>query len=188
MGFIAVDHVIYCLLQQYVDSVESTIQNAELYEGKQSNLVQFDTIVGTTDESTPMVGRNMWRLNLYGSERENGQGPRYAEQEQVLSDYFSSRELTNPGDSLNFRTIDAYYDMTGLDCKKVKYLCTEFSRNPSSSVEYELIPVPNERTLRDCMEVTDEMCKGKNLDMIGVGKEIMVDIIQNFTNQTCLGV
>ncbi|XP_033625444.1 uncharacterized protein LOC117288629 isoform X2 [Asterias rubens] len=144
----------------YVDSVESTIQNAELYEGKQSNLVQFDTIVGTTDESTPMVGRNMWRLNLYGSERENGQGPRYAEQEQVLSDYFSSRELTNPGDSLNFRTIDADYDMTGLDCKKVKYLCTEFSRNPSSSVEYELIPVPNERTLRDCMEVTDEMCKG----------------------------
>ena len=140
--------------------MDSTLQNAELYEGKPSNLVQFDTNVQTRDDSTPVVGRNMWRLNMYGSERSNGQGPRYGEQDQVLSDYFSSRELMTPGNPLNFQTIDADYDMTGLDCKKIKYLCTEFSRNPSSSVDYELVPVPNERVLRDCMEVPEEMCKG----------------------------
>ncbi|XP_038058584.1 uncharacterized protein LOC119729863 [Patiria miniata] len=144
----------------YVSGVDSTLRNAELYEGKPTNLVQFDTIVQTTDRSVPMMGRNMWRLNLYGSERQNGEGPRLNPQEQVLSDYFSSRALMTPGDTLDFQPLDAEYDMTGVNCKKLKYLCTEFSRNPSSSREFELTPVPNERVLRDCMEVPDEMCNG----------------------------
>ncbi|XP_022088423.1 uncharacterized protein LOC110978061 isoform X2 [Acanthaster planci] len=144
----------------YVSGVDSTLRNAELYEGKPNNLVQFDTVVQTTDQSVPMFGRNMWRLNLYGSERPNGQGERLNPQEQVLSDYFSSRELATPGDALNFQPINAEYDMTNVDCKRLKYLCTEFSRNPSSSRNFELTPVPNERVLRDCMEVPDEMCNG----------------------------
>ena len=144
-----------------VSGVESSLVSGDLYEGKPSNSIQFDTIVQTTDQSTPMVGRNLWRLNLFGSERSNGQGPRLNPQEQVLSDYFSSRELMTPGQTLDFQTVHADYDMTGVNCKKLKYLCTEFSRNPSSSREFELTPVPNERVLRDCMEVPEEMCNGE---------------------------
>ena len=162
--------------------MDSTLISADLYEGKANNLVQFDTIVQTTDESSPIVGRNMWRLNMYGSERPNGQGPRYAEQEQVLSDYFSSRELMTPGSTLNFQTIDTEYDMTDLNCKKVKYLCTEFSRNPSSSEEFVLTPVPNQSVLRDCMDVPEDMCNGKSI--YGIMK--VKGTIQNWYLETCL--
>lgn len=144
-----------------MSGVDSTLLGGDLYEGKSSNSLQFDTVVQTTDESTPVVGRNMWRLNMYGSQRSNGQGPRYNQQDQVLSEYFSSRELMTPGDPITFQTIDAEYDMTDVDCKKLKYLCTEFSRNPDTTVEFEMTPVPNEKVLRDCMEVPEEMCKGK---------------------------
>ena len=160
-----------------MSGVDSTLISADLYEGKEINLVQFDTIVQTTDESSPIVGRNMWRLNLYGSERENGQGPRYSEQEQVLSDYFSSRELMNPGDTLDFRTINTEYDMTDLNCKKVKFLCTEFSRNPSSSEMFELTPVPNESVLRDCMDVPEEWCNGKSNNYYRLYQIIIIIII-----------
>ncbi len=161
----------------FVSNVDSTLVSADLYEGKESNLIQFDTVVQTTDDSSPIVGRNMWRLNLYGSEQPKGQGPRYGEQEQVLSDYFSSRELMTPGDTLDFRTIDTEYDMTDLNCEKVKYLCTEFSRNPSSSEAFELTPVPNENVLRDCMDVPEEMCNGVIIDDMDWTMDVMTDKI-----------
>ena len=144
-----------------MSGVDSNLIGGDLYEGKSSNSLQFDTIVQTTDASTPVVGRNMWRLNMYGSQRSNGQGPRYNQQEQVLSEYFSSRELITPGETINFQTINAEYDMSGVDCKKLKYLCTEFSRNPATRVEFQLTPVPSEKVLRDCMAVPEEMCNGK---------------------------
>ncbi|XP_038058441.1 collagen alpha-2(V) chain-like isoform X2 [Patiria miniata] len=159
----------------YVSGVDSTLVGGDLYEGKTDNSLQVDTIVQTTDQSVPMVGRNMWRLNMYGSERPNGQGPRYNPQEQILSDYFSSQELMNPGETLNFQTINTDYDMTGVDCKKLKYLCTEFSRNPSSSRDFELTPVPNERVLRDCMEVPDKMCRGVIIDDMDWNMEVLSD-------------
>ncbi|XP_022088425.1 uncharacterized protein LOC110978062 isoform X2 [Acanthaster planci] len=159
----------------YVSGVDSTLVGGDLFEGKPANSIQFDTLVQTTDESIPMVGRNMWRLNLYGSERPNGQGPRYNPQEQVLSDYFSSRELMTPGEALTFQTINTEYDMTGVDCRRLRYLCTEFSRNPSSSRDFELTPVPNERVLRDCMEVPDDMCRGVVIDDMDWNMRVLSD-------------
>ncbi|XP_022088426.1 collagen alpha-1(II) chain-like [Acanthaster planci] len=174
--------IINCLPEKcrtvYVSGVQSTLGSADLYEGRPNNMVQFDTIVQTTDESSPLVGRNMWRLNMYGSERPDGSGPRLAPQEQVLSDYYSSQELTTPGSPLTFQPINTEYDMTDVDCKRLNYLCTEFSRNPESPVEFELSPVPDASVLRSCMEVPDEMCNGVIIDDMDWEMQVLTDKVQ----------
>ena len=145
-----------------MSGVDSTLQSGGLTEGKPSNNIRFDTIVQTTEKSEPVIGSNLWRLNLYSNEQSDGLGPRYNEQEQVLNNFDSSRPLTTPGNTLSFQPISAKYDMTDVDCMKIKFLCTEFGRNPSSSVSFEIKPVPNDPSvLRDCMEVPEDFCRGK---------------------------
>ncbi|XP_038058585.1 collagen alpha-2(I) chain-like [Patiria miniata] len=171
--------IVSCLPEEcrtvYVSGVESTLTSGDLYEGRPENDISFDTIVQTTDESSPLVGRNMWRLNMYGSERADGSGPRLAPQEQVLDDYYSSRELLTPGSTLNFQPINTQYDMTDVDCERLNYLCTEFSRNPETPVEFELSPVPDASVLRSCMEVPDDMCKGVIIDDMDWEMEVLTD-------------
>ena len=106
-------------------------------------------------------------------------GEKYNEQEQVLSNSYSSRALTTPGSSLNFQSISTTYDMTGLDCDQVKFLCTEFSRNPSSSVAFEVSPEPSDdmSALRDCMDVPEDLCRGEWIDEgEGEGRGYFIDI------------
>ncbi len=80
---------------------------------------------------------------------------------QVLSLYHSSIPLTDPGQLLRYDDVPILFDMTGLTCAQMKHICTELSKNPQSSIDFELTGVPDETVLKACFKVPKDSCIGK---------------------------
>ncbi|XP_072173534.1 uncharacterized protein [Diadema setosum] len=131
-----------------------------LYEGKAENPIQYNSVATTTPDSGTVRGVDLWTLSQWGSERANGNGPRHNEQQQVLSGYHAALPVMEAGDTLNFEPLSTNFDMTGLRCPQVKYICNELSKDPQSRPDFEFTAVPNESVLRSCFEVPDGACKG----------------------------
>ncbi|XP_072173532.1 uncharacterized protein [Diadema setosum] len=162
------DTIISCKEQECrgveVDSLTSSPTDVPtdlvLYEGKAENPIQYNSVATTTPDSGTVRGVDLWTLSQWGSERANGNGPRHNEQQQVLSGYHAALPVMEAGDTLNFEPLSTNFDMTGLRCPQVKYICNELSKDPQSRPDFEFTAVPNESVLRSCFEVPDGACKG----------------------------
>nr|XP_054751416.1 collagen alpha-1(I) chain-like [Lytechinus pictus] len=145
-----------------------------LREGNPENPLTYNSVATTTDESGLVRGVDLWTLSQWGSENENGDGPQNNYQEQVLSGYHAALPVMMSGDTLDFVPLVTNFDMTGLKCPQVKYICNEVNRDPNSQPEFQFAGVPDESVLRSCFEVPDDACKGVifddlDWDMIPVG-------------------
>ncbi|XP_072174385.1 uncharacterized protein [Diadema setosum] len=147
-----------------VNNLESSPTNIPsdlmLYEGKAENPIQYNSVATTTDESGTVRGVDLWTLSQWGSERADGSGPQNNFQEQVLSGYHAALPVLQSGDTLDFVPLATNFDMTGLKCPQVKYICNELSRDEQSQPEFKFTGVPDESVLRSCFEVPDGACKG----------------------------
>ncbi|XP_030855714.1 alpha-2 collagen isoform X1 [Strongylocentrotus purpuratus] len=137
-----------------------TLSDLILYEGKDTNPIQYNSVATTTPDSGTVRGVDLWTLSQWGSERANGNGPQQNYQEEVLSGYHAALPVMAAGDTLDFVPLATNFDMTGLRCPQVKYICNELSKDPRSRPDFEFTAVPDETVLRSCFEVPDGACKG----------------------------
>ena len=153
-------NILYCC--HFVTGVvltgqETTPDTVSLQEGEDSNSVVFTTIAQSAeDSSTVRQGLDLWIMALYGSSNPDGSGPQYNRQTNVLSPYHASLPLREPGGTITYPNVVAYYDMRDLRCRDVQYLCTELDKNPAR--EFQLEVRPNREVLIDCFRV--ENCQG----------------------------
>ena len=158
-----------------------TLSDLILYEGKDTNPIQYNSVATTTPDSGTVRGVDLWTLSQWGSERANGNGPQQNYQEEVLSGYHAALPVMAAGDTLDFVPLATNFDMTGLRCPQVKYICNELSKDPRSRPDFEFTAVPDETVLRSCFEVPDGACKGKHLICI-------FTIIPLKTHQHCISL
>ena len=137
-----------------------------LYEGKAENPISYNSVAETPDTTGTVRGVDLWTLSQWGSERANGNGPQQNYQEQVLSGYHAALPVMQAGDTLDFAPLATNFDMTGLKCPQVKYICNELSKNPTSRPDFEFSGVPDESVLRSCFEVPDDACKGNRVSVV----------------------
>lgn len=83
-------------------------------------------------------GDDLWQANFYGSDTPDGTGPRYNEQVQVFDDIQQDQNF-DPNMPLDFRSLRTNFDMSGLTCDQVRFICVEFSRNTESSVDFTIL-------------------------------------------------
>ena len=140
-------------------SLESAIAgDGPVIEQKQDNDLVMDITGITGDGSTEVGGENLWRVGMYGSSSPQGRGRKLGYQTQVLSQPQMDQTLETDSD-LPFGDTQVNFDMTGLLCKDVKYLCTELRKNRDATPDYTFEAIPNERALVSCTELGDR-CKG----------------------------
>lgn len=147
-----------------IDSLTSSptdvLTDLMLREGNADNPLTYNSVATTTDESGTVRGVDLWTLSQWGSENANGDGPQNNFQESVLSDYFAALPVMMSGETLDFVPLVTNFDMTGLKCPQVKYICNEVNRDQGSQPEFQFTGVPDESVLRSCFEVPDDACKG----------------------------
>ncbi|XP_063953209.1 uncharacterized protein LOC129257173 isoform X2 [Lytechinus pictus] len=166
------DSIISCKEQRCrgveINDLESTPTDVKtdlmLYEGKAENPITYNSVASTTDQTGTIRGVDLWTLSQWGSERANGNGPQANYQEQVLSGYHAALPVLAQGDTLDFVPLVSNFDMTGLKCPQVKYICNEVNKDPESIPDFQFSAVPDESVLRSCFEVPDDACKGVIFD------------------------
>ena len=120
-----------------------------LKENSPVNRVLYDVTALTTPDSGGVIGEDLWEMSLYGSSNVNGVGPRLGEKRQVFNNFQQDKEV-EPGENIKFQFVDTNFDMTGLSCREVPYLCTELRQGTRPDPEFQLIPVPDRSVLRKC--------------------------------------
>ncbi|XP_030828654.1 uncharacterized protein LOC575485 isoform X1 [Strongylocentrotus purpuratus] len=147
-----------------INNLESTptdvLTDLVLYEGKAENPITYNSVASTTDETGTIRGVDLWTLSQWGSDRANGNGPQANYQEQVLSGYHAALPVMEAADTLDFIPLVTNFDMTGLKCPQVKYICNEVNKDPESIPDFVFTPQPDESVLRSCFEVPDDACRG----------------------------
>ncbi len=143
-----------------VNDVSTTLfSTGGVTEASRFNRIMFDLNAATTSDSGSADGYGLWDLTVYGSGSIRGQGPRYNPQTYyTLSRRQQDMAARGKGDSINFGAVDINYDMSGLTCNDVRYICADLRKGNKPNPEYELVPVPDPSVMTSCMEVP---CEGK---------------------------
>ena len=128
-----------------------------LKENDAYNRIMFDMTAITTRDSGGIYGDNLWDLTLYGSQSENGMGLRFNEQKGAFSKYQTNKDAY-PGENIEFGMVDTNFNMQGLSCKDVRYLCAELTQGPKPNPPFEFTPVPNANVLKKCFR---QKCDGE---------------------------
>ena len=130
-----------------------------LKENDPINRVMFDLTALTTPDSGGVQGDGLWGLKLFGSNNENGVGRRFNEQGSAFSNYQSGKDAF-PGEDIDFGMVDTNFNMKGLSCNDVRYLCAELTQGPRPDPPFEFSPVPDPNVLKKCFR---QKCDGMNL-------------------------
>ncbi|KAJ8019980.1 hypothetical protein HOLleu_41785 [Holothuria leucospilota] len=185
------DSVISCKEQECIARVEfdeliPTIHIPEMIIENTNGQMFNVSLLGVTDKerSTLVTGENLWQINTFFTELENGTGERIDEKIQILNDGQESKELLR-GDDLPLDFLDFEVNLDGRTCDEIPYMCFELMRNPKANINFKF-----EETVMKCIDVSS-MCKGvvfKSLDFdvdipkdlkLGEKKPLNVDAVVN---------
>lgn len=120
---------------------------------KRENILQFDMMAAPASDTAALRGVNLWELALWGSDNPIGEGPRHNERTAYnLNTYQKSVAVTNQ-DVLRFGTVETTFDMTGLTCDEVQYICARLQKSSDAVPNFQLSGVPNNRVLTQCFNV-----------------------------------
>ena len=127
----------------------------KVISNKRDNILQFTMMAAPAVDSASVRGTNLWQLAIWGSDNPVGEGPHYGETTAYnLNSYQRSVSvIAGSGGVLQFGTVETMFDMSGLGCDEVRYVCAKLQRDPDSSPNFELVGVPNERVLTQCFPV-----------------------------------
>ena len=129
-----------------------------LKENTRSNRVIFDVTALTTPDSGGVDGDDLWEMSLFGSNNMEGMGPRFNEQSDVFNNYQQNKYVT-PGENIRFGMVDANFDMNGLACTQMPYLCAELRKGKRPFPDFQFTAVPDESVLKKCFR---SKCDGMN--------------------------
>lgn len=130
----------------------------ELIENK-NNFLNVDLSGITADDSTNVIGDELWKVSAYASQNPEGIGTKVGLVDQILDPFTAANDL-NEGEDLPMEDVDFDFDMTGLRCEDVPYLCFDLDKNPDASVNFYYESRPNEAATTTCVDFRDR-CKGK---------------------------
>nr|XP_006814955.1 PREDICTED: uncharacterized protein LOC102801936 [Saccoglossus kowalevskii] len=127
--------------------------DAQLIEGlvQTQNKFKFDVIATYDDTTTAISGKDLWRLNAFGSKSAAAKGKKQSLVRQAFNDAQGSTSLTL-GSPLMFDDVEMSIDMTSLLCHQVTHVCAELFKNPKSDPEFEFSAATNKAT-KACAEV-----------------------------------
>ena len=99
----------------------------------------------------------------------------------TLSRYQQNKDV-RPGDDVNFGAVDMNFDMSGLTCNDVRYMCVELKKGDRPRPEYEMTAVPNDDVLKKSFR---HKCEGECLvdvicDMIKRNESLVENFNFNF--------
>lgn len=124
----------------------------ELMEGKSENSVTFRLTATPSLQSGGIQGFDLWNLNVFGSLNPFGAGERINQVSEVLAPNQRSTGLFPPS-IMNFGHVQHYFNMTGVECGDIMYLCAELVQGAEPNPEFQLNAIPDERVLIDCFNV-----------------------------------
>ena len=126
-------------------NLQTEIQTGTIVDDRQRNPFEIDT----SFEGGPygVFGRNLWKVDAYGSSNADGSGTQYAKQSQVLTNPQSSMTL-NPAEPVEFGSVGFNFDMSELSCNDVRFMCLRLTKNEEASVNFIALPVEG---LMNCM-------------------------------------
>ncbi|XP_038058442.1 uncharacterized protein LOC119729773 [Patiria miniata] len=168
----------------YLTGLTSTPGAIELREGSSTNTIEFTSEATSSPLGGGVQGANLWRMAVYGSGQPDGRGPRYGFQSQALTGYHRSLPLAHAGDPIEFQSVAVDFDMRGVKCANVKHFCTELSKDPASSPDFQLMPVPNDEVLTSCFPVPARACTGlvlSNMDWTMESGKVVNDQSNDFS-------
>lgn len=117
--------------------------------------------VSDKEQSTAVIGNNLWLMNVFFSQKSSGGGRRIDEQFQILTPK-QQRQALKPNKDLDFEDISFEVDLSTVVCSDIPYLCAELRKNPSSSIDYTFGTNPEQVPFVGCLDMTD-ICRGKDI-------------------------
>lgn len=140
--------------------LEADLGEQVIVENK-NNPLTVDLTGITHDDSTNVVGEELWLVGAYASMNAEGSGTKTGYVEQILDLDGSATDL-NDDENLMMDGTDFEFDMTGISCAEAPYLCFDLDKNPRASVSYIFEDRPDESVTTTCIDMR-ERCKGKCL-------------------------
>ncbi|XP_063953952.1 uncharacterized protein LOC129255585 isoform X1 [Lytechinus pictus] len=146
-----------CLARAIFTDLDVDLGDQVLVENK-NNFLNVDLSGITADDSTNVIGDELWKVSAYASQNPEGTGSKVGLVEQILDPFTAAADL-NEGEDLPMDDVDFDFDMTDLRCEDVPYLCFDLDKNPDASVNFIYESRPNEAATTTCVDFRDR-CKG----------------------------
>lgn len=140
-----------------IADIESSPIVGDVVEGRPVNPLIFNLSAIPDPDTLGLSGSNLWQVSVFGSNSPTGEGPELNPQQQVLTGDQLDVDL-EPGSPIDFGAVGVNYNMLGVDCASMGYICARLSKNPSASIDYTLDGTPDESVLVDCQPVD---CRGE---------------------------
>ncbi len=128
------------------------LEDGKLVETIRTNTLEFDVTAIATEDSSGIVGNDLWQVTMFGSSDPDGLGYELQPQVQVLNRRQASMDL-EPGGQIEYGRVRVNFDMSSISCSQIDYVCMRLEKNPSTKRDYTLTAVPDESVLQDCSEV-----------------------------------
>ncbi|XP_072166826.1 uncharacterized protein [Diadema setosum] len=146
-----------CSSRAVFNDLEVDLGNQNLFENMMTPLT-VDLTGITGEDSTNVMGDNLWKIGAYASPNPDGSGPKTGLVEQILDPADASTELTE-GSNLPFEQVGFDFDMRGIRCEEAPYLCFDLDKNPEASVAFDFEAQPDDSVTTKCVDMR-ERCKG----------------------------
>ncbi|XP_041458867.1 uncharacterized protein LOC121410685 isoform X2 [Lytechinus variegatus] len=146
-----------CLSRAIFTDLDVDLGDQVLVENK-NNFLNVDLSGITADDSTNVIGDELWKVSAYASQNPEGTGSKVGLVEQILDPFTAAADL-NEGEDLPMDGVDFDFDMTGLRCEDVPYLCFDLDKNPDATVNFIYESRPDEAATTTCVDFRDR-CKG----------------------------
>ena len=137
----------------YLGPLTGQLNVGSIVDDRVDNPVELD--LKATGGDKGVTGDNLWKMQAWGSKTINGGGRKFDLKQQVLNDEQGDLML-RPSKDLAIGLVNFNLDMTGIGCNDVRFVCVELSRDPDASVDFNLIPRPDENGLRKCFRLDCE--------------------------------
>ncbi|XP_071943072.1 uncharacterized protein [Antedon mediterranea] len=145
-------------------STSATISSGgNLVEGENSEDVVLDIAVQSNSGGASIFGSDLWKMTMFFSSTDGEDGKiDSSETPLVLTSAQANADLT-AGSALEITGLTASLPMDGITCDDALYICVDFRRGDSPSVDFTMSPMPDRATAQvGCTPVAS--CQGIEIE------------------------
>ncbi|XP_072050093.1 uncharacterized protein [Amphiura filiformis] len=132
----------------------SLISGNPLFEGRNRHGFEFNLAVYPGNSANyNIIGTNLWQVNLFLSNQQDGQGERISETTTQLSSEQMSASWIPPN-TMNIGNIQTFLDLNQVTCQGQKFVCASIDRGVNPSVNFYMQGTPTNTSLVGCQQVS----------------------------------
>ena len=133
-----------------ITSTSARLNSGKIADGRVSN--PYSISFSANGGGTGIVGEGLWSLSAFGSTNADGSGKMLGEKTQVFNQQqMDMNFLPSESTRLNYGNVDFDFDMMGLTCEDVKYICLKMAKGENPQPDFIMEPQPNESILTSCV-------------------------------------